>query len=66
MTRSPSTATSLGPGIFPSSNSFHDGVGEWKGLEQRVEEVLVALSHALRQAGRQYAEIGESNARLFR
>lgn len=49
----------------PAATAFQTLVGEWKGMEQRVEEVLGAMSHALGQAGQQYAEIEASNARLF-
>jgi WXG100 family type VII secretion target len=49
-----------------AASAFQEVVGEWRSLEQRVGEVLAAMSHALGQAGQQYADIEESNARLFR
>ncbi|WP_394769477.1 WXG100 family type VII secretion target [Lacisediminihabitans sp.] len=45
--------------------AFQSAVTEWKSTQQRIEESLAALSHALGQAGQQYAEIESSNARLF-
>ena len=49
-----------------AASAFQVLVGEWKGTEIRVEELLSAMSQALGHAGRQYAEIEEANARLFR
>ena len=49
-----------------ASIAFQSVVTDWGSTQQRVEESLGAISGALGQAGRQYAEIEESNARLFR
>ncbi|CAN5459913.1 WXG100 family type VII secretion target [soil metagenome] len=38
-----------------AASAFQGAVAEWKGLEQRVEEVLGAMSTALGPAGQQYA-----------
>jgi early secretory antigenic target protein ESAT-6 len=48
-----------------AATAFQGVVAEWKVTQQRVEEGLAAISHALGQAGQQYAEIEASNARLF-
>lgn len=49
----------------PAATAFQAVVTEWRGTEQRVDEVLSAVGQALGTAGRQYAEIEASNARLF-
>lgn len=48
-----------------AASAFQVLVGEWRGTEQRVEELLSAMSQALGLAGQQYAEAEQSNARLF-
>lgn len=48
-----------------ASIAFQSVVTDWTATQQRVEESLAAISGALGQAGRQYAEIEESNSRLF-
>ncbi len=48
-----------------AATAFQSVVGDWTATQQRVEESLAAISGALGQAGRQYAEIEEHNARLF-
>jgi hypothetical protein len=40
-------------------------VNDWKATQQRVEESLAGINHALSQAGQQYADIEAANARLF-
>jgi WXG100 family type VII secretion target len=49
-----------------ASIAFQSVVTDWTATQQRVEESLAAISGALGHAGRQYAEIEEANARLFR
>lgn len=48
-----------------AATGFQAVLTEWKSTQQRVEENLASLNHALTQAGQQYAEIEQSNARLF-
>ena len=48
-----------------ASIAFQSVVTDWTATQQRVEESLAAISGALGQAGRQYAETEESNSRLF-
>lgn len=48
-----------------AASSFQSVLNEWKVTQQRVEENLAAINQALAQAGQQYAEIEQSNARLF-
>ncbi len=48
-----------------ASAAFQGVVSEWKATEQRVGEVLTALSEALGRAGQHYADIELHNARLF-
>ena len=48
-----------------ASTAFQSVVTDWTATQQRVEESLAAIATALGQAGRQYAEIEEHNARLF-
>ena len=48
-----------------AASAFQAVVTDWKATQQRVEESLAAISHALGQAGQQYADIEASNARLF-
>lgn len=48
-----------------AASAFQSVVTEWKSTQQRVEESLDAISRALGQAGRHYAEIEAANARLF-
>jgi early secretory antigenic target protein ESAT-6 len=48
-----------------ASTAFQAVVGDWKAVQERVEQSLSAISHALGQAAQQYAEIEASNARLF-
>lgn len=48
-----------------ASAAFQGVVSEWKATEQRVGEVLTAMSEALGRAGQHYADIELHNARLF-
>ncbi len=48
-----------------AANAFQSVVGDWKAVQERVEQSLSAISHALGQAAAQYAEIELSNAKLF-
>ena len=48
-----------------ASAAFQSVVGEWRATQQRVEESLGSIGHALSVAGQQYQEAETSNARLF-
>ena len=48
-----------------AATSFQSVLTEWKATQQRVEENLASLNQALTQAGQQYADIEQNNARLF-
>ncbi|HEY0261290.1 MAG TPA: WXG100 family type VII secretion target [Lacisediminihabitans sp.] len=48
-----------------AASAFQSLIAEWRATQQRVEENLTAISHALGQAGQHYAETELSNARLF-
>lgn len=48
-----------------AATAFRGVVSEWRVTQQRVEDSLSAISTALTQAGRQYAEIEQNNMRLF-
>jgi len=48
-----------------AATAFAGVVTDWKATQQRVEESLAAINHALAQAGQQYADIEAANARLF-
>ncbi|WP_166868070.1 MULTISPECIES: WXG100 family type VII secretion target [unclassified Salinibacterium] len=48
-----------------AATAFRGLASEWRAAQQRVDEALTALGAALAQAGQQYAEIEQSNARLF-
>ena len=45
--------------------AFQSLISEWRATQQRVTENLEAINAALAQAGQQYAEIEQANARLF-
>ena len=49
----------------PAATAFRGLAAEWRSSQQRVDDALTALGTALAQAGRQYAEIEQHNARLF-
>jgi WXG100 family type VII secretion target len=48
-----------------ASTAFQAVVAEWKAVQERVEQSLGSISHALGQAALQYAEAEIANARLF-
>lgn len=48
-----------------AATAFQAIVNDWKATQQRVEESLAGINHALSQAGQQYADIEAANARLF-
>ncbi|GAB3124875.1 WXG100 family type VII secretion target [Glaciibacter psychrotolerans] len=48
-----------------AASAFQGVVSEWRGTQHLVEESLANINQALSQAGQQYAEIEQSNARLF-
>ena len=48
-----------------AATAFQSVVSDWTTTQHRVEESLAAISTALGHAGQQYAEIEQSNARLF-
>lgn len=48
-----------------AADAFQGVIVDWKATQQRVEESLAAISQALGQAGQQYADIEQANARLF-
>jgi len=48
-----------------ASTAFRGVVAEWRAAQQRVDDSLGLLGAALAQAGQQYAEIEQQNARLF-
>lgn len=48
-----------------AATAFQAVVTDWRATQQRVEESLAAINHALTLAGQQYAEIEAQNVRLF-
>jgi len=48
-----------------AATAFQSLAADWRATQQRVEENANAITLALAQAGRQYAEIELQNARLF-
>ena len=48
-----------------AASAFQSAAADWRGHQQRIEELLTALSQALGQAGQLYAETEAANARLF-
>ena len=48
-----------------AATAFQSVVSDWRAVQQRVEESLTGINHALGIAAQQYAEIEASNARLF-
>ncbi|MES2169491.1 MAG: WXG100 family type VII secretion target [Actinomycetota bacterium] len=48
-----------------AANAFQAVVADWKAVQERVEQSLGSISHALGQAAVQYAEAEIANARLF-
>jgi WXG100 family type VII secretion target len=49
----------------PAAMAFQSIVGDWTATQQRVEQSLAGIAHALGQAGRQYADVELANARMF-
>lgn len=48
-----------------AASAFQAVLADWRATQQRVEESLAGLSHALGRAGQQYAEAERANASLF-
>ena len=48
-----------------AATAFQAIVAEWRATQIRVEEGLASINSALTLAGTQYADIEQSNARLF-
>ena len=48
-----------------AATAFRGVVAEWRAAQLRVDDSLAMLGTALAQAGQQYAEIEQHNARLF-
>ena len=49
-----------------ASSAFQSVVAEWRATQQRVEESLGTIGHALGTVAQQYAEAELSNTGLFR
>jgi early secretory antigenic target protein ESAT-6 len=48
-----------------ASAQFQVAVSAWRTTQQHVEQSADVLNQALGQAGQQYAEVEQANARLF-
>ena len=48
-----------------AASAFQGVVTEWRATQQQVAETMGSINIALGQAGQQYADIEQSNARLF-
>ena len=48
-----------------AATQFQAAVSAWRSTQQHVEQSADALNQALGQAGQQYAEVEQANARLF-
>lgn len=48
-----------------AATAFATVVSDWTATQQRVEENLAAINHALTVAGQQYADIETANTQLF-
>jgi early secretory antigenic target protein ESAT-6 len=48
-----------------ASTQFQAAVSAWRSTQQHVEQSAEVLNQALGQAGQQYAEVEQANARLF-
>lgn len=46
--------------------AFQSALGQWRVTQQQVESALGELANALDAAARQYAEVEQVNARMFR
>ncbi|MCP2030176.1 WXG100 family type VII secretion target [Okibacterium sp. HSC-33S16] len=49
-----------------ASVAFQSVVSDWRATQQRVEESISTINHALGRAGTQYQEVERGNADLFR
>ena len=49
----------------PASIAFQNVVGQWHRTQQQVERDLTAITHALGQAARHYAELEAATLRMF-
>jgi len=58
-------ATLEGSWTGQAASAFQAAAADWRGHQQRLEELLTALSQALAQAGQLYADTEAANARLF-
>jgi WXG100 family type VII secretion target len=45
--------------------AFQGAVAEWRATQHQVEQSAEGLNQALNQAGQQYADVEQANARLF-
>ena len=48
-----------------AATAFQAAVSDWRATQQQVAQSAEGLNLALNQAGQQYAEIEQANARLF-
>jgi len=48
-----------------AASAFQGVLADWRATQQRVEESLAGLTHALGRAGQHYAEAEQANASLF-
>jgi len=49
----------------PASTAFQNVVSQWHRTQQQVERDLSAITHALTQAARHYAELESATLRMF-
>jgi early secretory antigenic target protein ESAT-6 len=49
----------------PAAVAFQNVVGSWHRTQQQVEHDLTAITHALSQAARHYADIEAATLRMF-
>ena len=48
-----------------AAQNFQAVIHEWEGVQRQVHTSLQSIREALHHAGRQYAEVEETNTRLF-
>lgn len=48
-----------------AASAFQGVIADWRATQQRVEESLAAINHALSLAAEQYAQTEAANTRLF-
>lgn len=48
-----------------AATAFQGVIADWRATQQHVAASLVGINTALGQAGQQYADIEQTNARLF-